>query len=214
MQKEGESLWEFIQHFWNKTNIIPKVDNKSIIMFFKKGLKDLALICKLARKNPRTSEEMLAITNKYALAEEATLDNREAKKDKKPNHMDRPGTSKPNDKKTKHDHSVTNMERPHHNRIEYRPWSGEYEGFLDGIYIFHRQGKDKIWDCNRLQGFADESSKRPKKSSKKRRQKTQRVTSVRLTRRTITSSVDPTPMSPRERKSSLHRRSEVPITFD
>jgi hypothetical protein len=43
-------------------------------MFFKKGLRDSSVICKLAMKNPRTSEEMLAIANKYALAEEVTLD--------------------------------------------------------------------------------------------------------------------------------------------
>jgi hypothetical protein len=45
-------------------------------MFFKKGLKDSVLIRKLIMKNPRSSEEMLAITNKYALAKEATLDNK------------------------------------------------------------------------------------------------------------------------------------------
>jgi hypothetical protein len=43
-------------------------------MFFKKGPRDSSVICKLAMKNPRTSEEMLAIANKYALAEEVTLD--------------------------------------------------------------------------------------------------------------------------------------------
>jgi hypothetical protein len=31
-------------------------------------------------KNPRTSEEMLAVTNKYALAVEVTLNTREQKK--------------------------------------------------------------------------------------------------------------------------------------
>jgi hypothetical protein len=51
-------------------------------MLFKKGLRDSSLICKLAMKNPRTSKEMLAITNKYALAEEVTLDTREQKKHK------------------------------------------------------------------------------------------------------------------------------------
>jgi hypothetical protein len=50
-------------------------------MFFKKGLRDSSLICKLTMKNPRMSEQMLAIANKYALAEEATLDTREHKKD-------------------------------------------------------------------------------------------------------------------------------------
>jgi hypothetical protein len=43
-------------------------------MFFKKGHMDSSLIHKLSMKNPRTPEEMLAIDNKYALAEEATLD--------------------------------------------------------------------------------------------------------------------------------------------
>jgi hypothetical protein len=46
-------------------------------MFFKKGLKDSSLIHKLTMMNPRTSEEMLSIANKYALAKEATLDTRE-----------------------------------------------------------------------------------------------------------------------------------------
>jgi hypothetical protein len=119
-------------------------------MFFKKGLKDLPLIRKLAMKNPRTSEEMLAFANKYTLAEEATLDNREAKKDKKQSHHDRTGTSKTNDKKRKHDCFVTNVEWPRCNRIEYLPQPGEYESFLDEICIFHPQGKHKTRDCNRL----------------------------------------------------------------
>jgi hypothetical protein len=53
----------------NKRNVILKVDDKSIIMFFNKGLSDSSLIRKLAMKNPRTFEEMLAIDNKYTLAE-------------------------------------------------------------------------------------------------------------------------------------------------
>jgi hypothetical protein len=84
MQKKNESLREFIQRLYNKRNVISEVDDKSIIMFFRKGLRDSSLICKLALKNPRMSEEMLAIANNYALAEEVTLDNREAKKDKEP----------------------------------------------------------------------------------------------------------------------------------
>jgi hypothetical protein len=75
--KKGESLWEFIQCFCNKRNILPEVDDKSIIMFFKKGLRDSYFIRKLAMNNPRTSKEMLAITNKYALPNEATIDTKE-----------------------------------------------------------------------------------------------------------------------------------------
>jgi hypothetical protein len=46
-------------------------------MFFKKGLRDPSLFRKLTMKNSRTSEAMFAIANKYALAEEVTLDIRE-----------------------------------------------------------------------------------------------------------------------------------------
>jgi hypothetical protein len=42
-------------------------------MFYKKGLRDSSLICKVTMKNPKTSDEMLAITNKFTLAEEVTL---------------------------------------------------------------------------------------------------------------------------------------------
>jgi hypothetical protein len=61
IQKKGESHQEFIQCFCNKRNIILEVDEKSIIMFFKKGLRDSSWIRKLAMKNPRMSEEMLTI---------------------------------------------------------------------------------------------------------------------------------------------------------
>jgi hypothetical protein len=140
IQKKGESLRKFIQRFCNKRNVIPEVDNKSIIMFFKKGLRDSSLIRKLAMKNPRTSEEMLAIVNKYALAEEATFDNkdpnRDSRKDKELGQSDRPSSSKGNDKKRKSDRSVANVEQPRHTK-EYQPRLGEFEGFLDRICIFH-----------------------------------------------------------------------------
>jgi hypothetical protein len=105
-------------------------------MFFKKGLGDSSFICKLAMKNPRTSEEMLAIANKYALVEEATINTRDQKKDKELIHSDQPSTSKSNDKKRKSDHSMSNVERPHRNK-EYHPRPGVFEGFQDRICIFH-----------------------------------------------------------------------------
>jgi hypothetical protein len=82
VQKKGETLREFIQRFCNTRNIISEVDDMSIIMFFKKGLRDPSLVRKLAMKNPRTSEAMFAIANKDALAENVTLDTREQKKEK------------------------------------------------------------------------------------------------------------------------------------
>jgi hypothetical protein len=46
-------------------------------MFFKRGLREPSLIQKVAMKNPKTSEGMFYITNRYALAEEVTLNTRE-----------------------------------------------------------------------------------------------------------------------------------------
>jgi hypothetical protein len=63
-------------------------------MFFKKGLRDPTLIQKLTMKNPITSEVMLAITNRYALAEEVTLDTREQMKEKDSGHVDQTSSSK------------------------------------------------------------------------------------------------------------------------
>jgi hypothetical protein len=110
IQKKGESHREFIQHFCNKRNIILEVDDKSIVIFFRKGLRDPSLIRKLTMKNPRTSEAMFAIANKHTLVEEATLDTREQKKEES-GHTDQPSSSKGHDKKRKVDHSVNAMER-------------------------------------------------------------------------------------------------------
>jgi hypothetical protein len=79
-------------------------------MFFKKGLGDSSLICKLTMKNPRMSKQMLAISNKYALAEEVTLDTREQKKES--SHTDQPSSSKGHDKKRKANCSINMVERP------------------------------------------------------------------------------------------------------
>jgi hypothetical protein len=136
IQKKGESLREFIQHFCNKGNIIPEVDDKSIIMFFKKGLRDTSLIRKLTMKNPRMSEEMLAIANKYALVEEVTLDTRQQKKEKDLGHLDQPSSFKGHDKKRKADHYVNNVERSRRKK-EYRSRPSEFEGFLHCTCIFH-----------------------------------------------------------------------------
>jgi hypothetical protein len=56
---------------------IPEVDDKSIVMFFKKDLRDQSLIHKPAMKNPRVSEAMFTIAIKYTLDEEVTLNTRE-----------------------------------------------------------------------------------------------------------------------------------------
>jgi hypothetical protein len=101
-------------------------------MFFKKGLREPSLIRKLAMKNPRTSEVMFYITNRYALAEEVTLNNREQKE---LGYTDQPSSSKGHNKKRKLDHSANAAERPRHHK-EYRPRPGEFEGFMDRICFF------------------------------------------------------------------------------
>jgi hypothetical protein len=93
--------------FYNKRNVIPEVDDKSIVMFFKKGLRDSSLIQKLAMNNPRALEQMFSITNRYALSEEATLKTREQKESGDP---DQPSSSKGQDKKRKPDHSINTVE--------------------------------------------------------------------------------------------------------
>jgi hypothetical protein len=81
------------------------------------------------------SEEMFAITSKYALAKEVILGTRDHK-DKDLGHLDQSNTSKRHDKKRKVGRSMANVERPRRNK-EYRPRPGEFEGFLGQIYIFH-----------------------------------------------------------------------------
>jgi hypothetical protein len=53
---------------------------------------------------------MFAIANKYALAEEATPDTREQKKEKESGHTDQPSSSKGHNKKRKVDHSINAVE--------------------------------------------------------------------------------------------------------
>jgi hypothetical protein len=137
-------------------------------MFFKKGLRDSSLIQNLTMKNPRTSEEMLAIANKYAMTEETTLDTRDLKKDKELGHSDQPSYSKSNDKKRKLDHSISNTERQHNNK-EFWPRPGEFKGFLDRICIFHPRGKHKTRDCDQQQDFADEVLKMAKKTNQEKK---------------------------------------------
>jgi hypothetical protein len=128
-------------------------------------------------KNPRTSEEMLAIANKYALVEEATLKTRESKKDKKSSHSDRPGTSKSNNRKRKPYHCVANVEKPCRNRTEYWPRSGEYEGFMYAIFIFHPKENIRLGTTTSYKVSPTRSSNRPKRLNKRRRRRTQRTTS-------------------------------------
>jgi hypothetical protein len=82
------------------------------------------------------SEAMFAITKKYAMAEEVTLEAKEQKKEKDSGHMDQPSSSKGHDKNRKTDCSINTVERSRYNK-EYRPKPGEFEGFLDRICNFN-----------------------------------------------------------------------------
>jgi hypothetical protein len=97
----------------------------------------------------------------YALAEEATLDTREHKKEKESGHTEQPISSMGHDKKRKADHFVNAAEHLWLNK-EYRPRLCEFKGFMYRICIFHPQEKYKTRDYNRLQGFIDEVLKTAK----------------------------------------------------
>jgi hypothetical protein len=130
-------------------------------------------------KNPRTLEEMLAIANKYVLVEEATLNTKEAKKEKKSNHSDRPKTSKSNDKKRKHDHFVSNVEQLSHNMTKYwLRWAitrASWMGSASSILKESTRLKTAT-SCKTLQTRYSRWSERP---SKRRRQRIRRAISRR-----------------------------------
>jgi hypothetical protein len=172
-------------------------------MFFKKGLGDSSLIQKLTMNNPRMSEQMFSITNRYALVEEVTLETREKKES---GHPDQPSSSKGHDKKRKPDHSINAVEWLHH-QMEYQPRPGKYEGFLDCICIFHpRQSArpDTVIDSKVLQM---RFSRRPSELIKRRSPRIPRVTSPRHIKRSTTSLVALTHLSPRGSKNSQPGRS-------
>jgi hypothetical protein len=170
-------------------------------MFFKKGLRDPSLIRKLAMKNPRTSEAMFAIVNKYALVDEVTPDTREQNKEKESGHTDQPSSSKGHDKKRKAVRSINAVEQLLRNK-EYRPRSSEFEGFLDHICIFHPQGKHKTQDCDQLQGFTDEVLKTAKGADQEKKHEEPKGDFPELTRRSTTSMVAPVRMSQGGSKNS------------
>jgi hypothetical protein len=188
VQKKGEPLWEFIQYFCNKRNIIPQVDDKSIVMFFRKGLRDPTLIHKLTLKIPRMLEAIFAIANKHALAKEATLDTREQKKEKDSGHADQPSSSKGHSKKRKTDCSINAVEWPQHNK-EYRPRLGEFEGFLDRICIFTPRESTRPGIATNSKVSQMKYSERQKGLIKRRSPKNLRATSSKLTRRPTISMV-------------------------
>jgi hypothetical protein len=63
-------------------------------------------------KNPNMLEVIFAIANKYALAEEATLDTSEQKKEKESGHVNQPSSLMGHGKKRKVDHSINAVEQP------------------------------------------------------------------------------------------------------
>jgi hypothetical protein len=145
-------------------------------------------------KNPRTFKETLAIVSTNALVEEVTLDTRDQKKDKELGHLEQPNTSKSHDKKRKADRSLANVERPRRNK-EYRPRPGEFEGFLDRIYILTPRESTRLRTTTDSKISQMRSSRQPQRPIKRRSPKTQRMTSPLLTRRSTISTVVLTPMS-------------------
>jgi hypothetical protein len=157
-------------------------------MFFKKGLRDSSLICKLAIKNPKTSEAMFAIANMYALAKEATLDTREQKKEKDSGHTDQPSSSKGHDKKRKADHFTNGVEQPRHNK-EYWPRSGEFQCFLYCICIFQPRESTRPWTGTDSKVLHMRCSRQPRLPIRRKSPRIPRVTSPKLIRSSTTSMV-------------------------
>jgi hypothetical protein len=137
---------------------------------------------------------MFTIANKYALAEEATLNMREQKKEKQFGHTDQPSSSKGHDKKRKADRSINMVEWPWCHK-ECRPRLGEFKGFLDHICIFHPQRMHKTQDCDRLQGFADEVLQTAKGANQEKKPEEPKGDFPKLTRRQTTYMVAPIHMS-------------------
>jgi hypothetical protein len=174
------------------------------MMFFKKGLMDSSLIRKLTMKNPRTLEQMFSSANRYALAEEATLDTREQKKES--SHMDQPSSSKGHDKERKLDHSINAVEWPHRH-TEYRPWPSEFEGFLDCICIFSPRESTRPETATDSKVLQMRFSRQPSRPIERKSLRIPRVTSPRLIKRSTTFFVAPIQISPRVSKNSQPGRS-------
>jgi hypothetical protein len=175
-------------------------------LFLKKGLRVLSFFHKLTMKNPRMSEAMFAITNKYALGKEAILNTREQKKEKESGHMDQPSSSKDQDKKKKADPSINMVERPRRNE-EYQPRLGDFEGFLDRICIFQPHGKHKTRECDRLQGFTNEVLKMAKGVDQEEKPEEPKGDFPKLIKRSTTSMVAPSHMSQGGNRKSQPGRS-------
>jgi hypothetical protein len=194
VQMKGESLREFIQSFCNKRNIILEVNDKSIVMFFKKGLRDKAMIRKLAMKNPRMSESMFANANKYDLAEEVTLDTREQKKEKDSGHVDQPSSSKGHNKKRGVDRSINTVEQSRRNK-EYRPRPCEFECFQNCICIVHPRESTRPRTATDPMVLQMKYSRWLKGLIRLKSSNKPRATSLKLTWRSTTSMVAPILMS-------------------
>jgi hypothetical protein len=159
------------------------------------------------------------------LAEEATLDTKEQKKES--GHTDQASTSKGHDKKRKAGCSINAVEWPWHHK-EHRPRPWEFEGFLDRICIFHPRESTRPRTTTESKVSQMSFSRRPKGPIKRKSLRILRETSLRLIKRSTTSMVAPSHMSQGGSKNSQPRRSwwshppppeylkwsEVPITFD
>jgi len=137
-QREGESIREYIQRFCQKQNTITDIDERAVIMYIKKGLRDRELFCVLVRKDPRTCEELFEIANPYANAEDALT---ETRGERRSGHREKGESSKPGDRRKKSDREVANIERPPSPKLaEYRTHRvkpTEYADFLERKCVIH-----------------------------------------------------------------------------
>jgi hypothetical protein len=144
-------------------------------------------------EEPQDAEEILAISNKYALAEEATLNTREQKKEES-GHVDQPSLSRAMTRRRRWI-ILSTMWRGHD--ATRSTSQGRVNLKASWIASVSSTPRESI----RLKTAIDSRvlqmrcSRRPKRLIKKKSPKNQRTTSPKLIRRSTTSIVSPTPMS-------------------
>jgi hypothetical protein len=69
-QKQGESVWDYIQHFSQKCHELPKICDADVISVFWSGTTYWTLVHELGSEQPKTMKELLDIATRHAASKE------------------------------------------------------------------------------------------------------------------------------------------------
>jgi hypothetical protein len=69
-QCPGESLWSFILRFSQVRNTIPRISNASVVVTFRKGVREEKMLEKLATHDVQDVSKLFSLANKCARAAE------------------------------------------------------------------------------------------------------------------------------------------------